>query len=64
MNIEKKERLFELLADQTIFGLNEAELMELKQLKIQFPDWENDLSFELAATAISVANLNISKQQR
>ncbi len=61
MNIEKKERLFELLADQTIFGLNEAELMELKQLKIQFPDWENDLSFELAATAISVANLNISK---
>ncbi len=61
MNVEKKERLFELLADQTIFGLNEAELMELKQLKIQFPDWENDLSFELAATAISISNLNISR---
>ena len=61
MNEDKKERLFELLADQTVFGLNEEELMELKQLKIQFPDWENDISFELAAAAINLANLDIEK---
>lgn len=61
MNIEKKERLFELLADQTIFDLSEAELMELKQLKIQFPEWENDLSFELTAAAIGLVNLDITK---
>ena len=61
MNIDKKERLFELLADQTVFGLSEAELMELKQLKIQFPEWENDLSFELAAAAIGLANLDTNK---
>jgi len=61
MNEEKKERLFELLADQTMVGLNEEELMELKQLKRQFPDWENDLSFELAAAAIGLANLDTNK---
>ncbi len=58
MNELKKERLFELLSDQTVVGLNEEELMELKQLKIQFPDWENDISFELAAAAIGLANLD------
>ena len=49
MNNEKKARLFELLTDQAVVGLSEEELMELRQLKIQFPDWENDISFELAA---------------
>ena len=61
MNIEKKERLFELLADQTVFDLSKAELMELKQLKSEFPDWENDLSFELTAAAIGLVNLDIGK---
>ncbi len=61
MNIDKKERLFELLADQTVFDLSEAELMELKQLKSEFPDWENDLSFELTAAAIGLVNLDIGK---
>ena len=61
MNEEKKERLFELLADQSMVGLDEKELMELKQLKIQFPDWENDLSFELAAAAIGFTNLDTNK---
>lgn len=61
MTEEKKERLFELLADQTIVGLNAEELMELKQLKIQFPDWENDLSFELTAAAIGLSNLDANR---
>lgn len=61
MNEEKKERLFELLADQTVVGLNEEELMELKELKKQFPDWENDISFELAAAAIGLANLDTNQ---
>ena len=61
MNIDKKERLFELFADQTVFDLSKAELMELKQLKSEFPDWENDLSFELTAAAISLVNLDIGK---
>ena len=58
----KKERLLELLADQTVFGLSEEELMELKQLKTQFPEWEKDVSFELTAASINLANLDISKE--
>jgi anti-sigma-K factor RskA len=61
MNELKKERLLELLADQTVVGLNEEELMEIKQLKIEFPGWENDISFELAAAAIGLANLDTNK---
>lgn len=56
---EKKDRLLELLADQMLFGLSEQELMELKQLKIQFPHWNNFDNFEEAAVAISLSNLEI-----
>jgi len=60
MNDLTKNRLLELLADQTIFGLTGEELMELEQLKMQFPDWEKDLSLELTAAAIGLSNLEIS----
>ena len=59
MTDEKKDRLLELLAEQMLFGLNEQELMELNQLKIQFPDWNSLDNFETAAVAISLSNLNI-----
>lgn len=52
-----KDRLFELLSDQTIFGLNEQESAEFEQLKNQFPDWREDFSFELTAAAINIAHL-------
>jgi anti-sigma-K factor RskA len=58
MNDLQKERLLELLADQTIFDLNEEELMELRQLKKQFPDWEDDLSLELTAAMIGLSDLD------
>ncbi len=45
MTDEKKDRLLELFAEQMFFGLSEQELMELNQLKIQFPDWNDDFSF-------------------
>lgn len=62
MNDEKKVRLLELLADQTVFGLTEAELLELKQLKLQFPDWEKYDSLEAAAAAIGLSNLDTAKE--
>lgn len=56
-----KDRLLELLADQTIFGLSaEEEVAELEKLKEQFPEWEKDFSLELTATAIGLANLDVS----
>ncbi len=54
----QKERLLELLADQTIFGLSEDELMELRQIKKQFPGWEDDVSLELTAAMIGLSDLD------
>ncbi|MBA4122754.1 MAG: anti-sigma factor [Acidobacteria bacterium] len=54
----QKERLLELLADQTIFGLSEEEVMELGQIKKQFPDWEDDVSLELTAAMIGLSDLD------
>lgn len=58
----QKERLLELLADQTVFGLEENELMEIERLKKQFPDWDKDVSLELAAAAIGLANLEVKEE--
>lgn len=55
-----KDRLLELLADQTIFGLSAKEIVELEELKKQFPEWEKDFSLELTAAAIGLSNLNVS----
>ncbi len=62
MNEVTKERLIELLTDQTLFGLDEQETAELNQLRRQFPEWENDNSFELAAAAVNVDNLDTSEE--
>lgn len=56
-----KERLFELLADQTVFGLNEEESVELQRLKAEFPEWERDISFELAAAFVNLAGLDLDE---
>lgn len=55
-------RLVELLADQSLFGLSAEEGMELGQLKKQFPEWENDFSLELTAAAIGLANLDVREE--
>ncbi len=61
MNEVSKNKLLELLADQTIFGLSSEELLELEQLKKQFPEWEKDSSLELTAAAIGLSNLEINE---
>jgi anti-sigma-K factor RskA len=43
------DRLLELLADQTLFGLSPAEQTELEQLSAQFPEVELDSMEQLAA---------------
>lgn len=55
----QKEKLLELLADQTVFGLSEEEFVELETLKEDFPEWEKDFSLELAATAIGLSHLDV-----
>ncbi len=57
----QQDKLLELLADETLFGLSAKERMELEELKKQFPDWDEDVSLELAAAAIGLSNLDIEE---
>lgn len=54
-----KEKMLELLADETLFGLTAEESAELQRLEEIFPDFRNDDSFERAAAAINLINLDI-----
>lgn len=56
---KNQERMLELLADQTLFGLTGEETAELENLKVSFPDLKNDNSFEIAAAAINLVHLKI-----
>lgn len=62
MNDLREDRLLELLADQTIFGLSADEKMELERLKKQFPDREKDFSLELTAAAVGLSYLKPSEE--
>lgn len=58
----QKKKLLELLADQTVFGLDGNESMEAEGLKKQFPEWEQDVTLELAAAAIGLSRLEIKDE--
>ncbi|MBS1794293.1 MAG: anti-sigma factor [Acidobacteria bacterium] len=60
MNERKKERIVELLSDQALFGLTDAEFAELAELENEFPEFGDD-SFELAAASIGMINLDTSE---
>lgn len=61
MTEKERQRMLELLADQSAFGLNEEELSELKMYMNQFPERENDFSFDLTAAAIGLAHLDATE---
>lgn len=58
---KNKERMLELLADQTLFGLTEGETAELENLKNRFIEFKDDESFEMTAAAINLMNLEIDE---
>ncbi len=62
MNDSRENRLFELLADRSIFGLTADEKMELERLKKQFPEREKDFSLELTAAAIGLSYFETSEK--
>ena len=61
MKEEQKEKMLNLLADRALFGLGEAELAEFEQLANEFPALSDDNSFELAAAAFSLVDLQASE---
>jgi anti-sigma-K factor RskA len=56
-----EERLFDLLTQQAVEGLNVAETNELHELENVFPMWKGDESFEIATAAFSLTNLDTSE---
>ncbi len=61
MTEKEEQRMLELLADQATCGLGEEEALELKRYLKQFPELEDDNSFELTAAAIGLAFSDISE---
>jgi hypothetical protein len=59
MTDNKKERMLDLLMDEVLFGLDEKERNELRELEKLFPELRNDNSLELTASAIGFSNLPI-----
>ncbi len=57
MNERTEERLFELLADRAMFGLNAEEQAELQKLENEFPELAGDISFDRAAASLQIAAL-------
>lgn len=61
-NDTARDRMLELLADRAIFGLNEAEAAELRELETRFPEVASDNSFERAVAAYSVSTVGTIEQ--
>jgi hypothetical protein len=61
MSEQEKEKMLELLAGKALFDLSEAERAELEELEKLFPELKADDSFEIAATGVSLTNLDISE---
>ncbi len=59
--IENKERMLELLADQAIFGLTKEEQIEFDALKLEFPHLAQDFSLEEAAAAIAFSGIEVEQ---
>jgi anti-sigma-K factor RskA len=57
MNEEQKEKMLNLLADRALFGLSETEAAELEELTGEFPEFQDDYSFDLAAADVNLTNL-------
>jgi anti-sigma-K factor RskA len=61
MNELKKEKMLDLLIKQLTEGLSPEETAQLRELEKEFPALKDDQSFEQAAGAISMANLDTSE---
>jgi anti-sigma-K factor RskA len=62
MSEQEKEKMLELLSGKALSDLSETELTELEELEKLFPELKADDSFEIAASAVSLTNLDVSAQ--
>jgi anti-sigma-K factor RskA len=61
-DLEKQERLFDLLTAEAVDGLNEKDTKELKDLLTLFPEWKDDDSLALTATAINLSAFSADEE--
>ncbi len=54
-DLEKQEKLFDLLTEKAVNGLNEENTKELEDLLKIFPEWQDDESFALTAAAVNLS---------
>ena len=58
---QDKEKLFDLLSEQAIYGLNEEQIDELRRLEKDFPELRDDVSLELAAAQLALSDLQVDE---
>lgn len=61
-DLEKQERLLDLLTLRETAGLNREEERELEELFTLFPDWAGDESIALTAAAINLSAIDTSEE--
>jgi hypothetical protein len=61
MSEKDKEKMLELLSDKAFSDLTQAETAELEELEKLFPELKDDDSFEIAASRVSLTNLDVSE---
>jgi Anti-sigma-K factor rskA len=61
-DLEKQERLFDLLTARAVDGLSEKDTKELEDLLTLFPEWKDDESLDLTATAINLSAFSADEE--
>lgn len=61
MSEQDNEKMLELLSGKALSDLSEAETAEIAELEKLFPELKSDDSFEIAASAVSLTNLDVSE---
>lgn len=61
-DLEKQERLLDLLTEQALYGLDEQKRKELNDLTKLFPEWQTDETLSLAAAALASSAVRSDEQ--
>jgi hypothetical protein len=55
---ERLERLLDLKVQEATYGLSREEVMELRRLSEEFPDWDGDESFALSVASVQLIGID------
>jgi anti-sigma-K factor RskA len=61
-DLEKQERLLDLLTERALYGLDRENQQELEELIKNFPEWQGDETLALTTAAITLSAINADKE--